>query len=687
MRLKENTLYTVADPNGAMLGGEHGLYKRDTRFLSHLEWRVAGEAFTVLATHSPVPYRFIQHATEGSLRATQRLEIRREGWLDGASYHEHLRFTPHGSLGAGSGEWGLPVADIRSLELHLAADFADLFEVRGLPPIAHVIESQAIAGGVAFWCQGQDDCLRRVEIKLSLLGEYQLGAAVTSAHGSAPTWAADHLVGESEWSPAGTVIVRWQLPDTPLDLRLEVALLEDGQPSSSLSLDELARSYRDWRAESAIYIENQAVQRVFDQAGDDLRALMFDTPNGMLPAAGIPWFVAPFGRDSLWVALMTLPWFPQIAKGVLGYLASHQGQVLNPKNLEAPGKILHEQRVGEASRMGRTPFQTYYGSVDATPLWVCLLGEYFEWTNDQETINHLRPHFEAALAWLASSDADPDQDGFIEYSPHQGGISNQVWKDSGDSTFDAAGRELNAPIAVVEVQGYLYRAYLVAAKLYDLWQEAGLAAHYRERAERLQAQFQAAFWLAEGYYAHALDGDKRPAKVKTSNPGHCLWAGIVPAPLARQVAESLFSSAMWSGWGVRTLAAGEPRFNPVSYHNGSVWPHDNAVLALGLARYGLGDYAHKLAQSQLEAATAAADARLPELFAGFGREQDGGSAPPVPYPAACHPQAWDAAAPFAYLRAVLGLQPGRSGQRNHLPAAWGSLRGSAKYQGKPLNLL
>jgi glycogen debranching enzyme len=363
-----------------------------------------------------------------------------------------------------------------------------------------------------------------------------------------------------------------------------------------------------------------------------------------------------------------VPWYPSIAKGTLQYLAAKQGKVINQKNLEYPGKILHEERNGEAALTGRIPFERYYGTVDATPLWVCLLEEYRTHTLDLETVRVLEPNLRAALEWMSSEDADPDQDGFIEYNPHKGGITNQVWKDSGDSTFDENGMDLQKNVAVIEVQAYAYRAYVSASAIYAALGDSSQAEMYSNKAEMLKVKFDTAFWLPDlETYAHALDDQKRPARVLVSNPGHALWAGIVPPELAPHLVKTLFSSSMWSGWGIRTLGEGMPRYNPVSYHNGSVWSHDNALTALGLGQYGFAEEVKKLVAAQLDAAALSNDARLSELFAGFKREEIQGlpSSPPVPYPAACHPQAWDAAAPYAFLSAALVC--------NAVPEAWGKL--------------
>ncbi len=681
MRLKENNMYLVADERGQITGGENGLYVGDTRFVSHLEWRIGGEAPTILSTHSPEPFRFSQHATEPGLGVSQRLEVRRKGWLSGAVYSESLRVRPFGDPNVPSPSQRKQL-DISRLELLLDADFSDMFEVRGLPRIARNTPITELEDGFRYVYDGQDGVRRALDVTVSPMGTVSRVTLKDALQNAPVTFdnesnnLGDQL--EDVSTPRQGISINWTIPaGETLEITVSVRPSSSDHTLRDTALDNLHAQYTDWRAQSRVFVQNTLIQRVFDRSSEDLRALLFDTPQGAFPAAGMPWFCTPFGRDSVIVSLMTLPWYPEIAQGTLRYLAAHQGKVLNQKNLEAPGKILHEQRDGEASRTGRTPFQTYYGSVDATPLWVCLLADYLDWTDDLRTVRELEPNLRAALEWMSSADADPDGDGFIEYSPHAGGITNQVWKDSGDSTFSEDGSDLEAPVAVVEVQAYAHRALLGAARVYRALEDEARAVDLEGKAQALKEKFQAAFWLEDlKTLAHALDAKKQPARVVVSNAGHALWAGVVSDAQARDIAETLFGVDAWSGWGIRTLAQGQLRFNPVSYHNGSVWPHDNALIALGLARYGLFEHVKKLARAQLEAAALMPDARLAELFAGFARERTPGlpANPPVPYPAACHPQAWDAAAPYALLWAALGFTAHEPGSGTGLPEDWGEVR-------------
>ncbi len=679
MRLKENTMYLVANDHAQIAGLEHGLYDRDTRFVSHLEWRISGLAPTILSTHSSLPFEFRQFASEPKLGPTQRLGIDRAGWLSGASYFETLK------LQSFQDDFNHVVpAQAEYLELILDADFSDMFEVRGLPKIDKDIKYRVLENGLEYSYHGTDGVDRSVTLEISPVGEMlEVELDVTEA---TKTWQAEQPLGES-FDPSSSRyarLMRWKLGTAPLEISLKITPTKSDVLAKNSSRSDLELDYKAW--DSKIKVENQLIQRVFDQSARDLRSLLFDIAGTPFPAAGIPWYVTPFGRDSIIVGLFTLPFYPSIAKGTLEYLASQQGQVLNPLNLEAPGKILHEQRDGEASRTGRTPFKTYFGTVDATPLWICLLGDYLDWTGDLETVRKLELHMRAALGWLGSLDADPDQDGFIEYIPHKGGITNQVWKDSGDSTFDEHGKNLTAPIAVVEVQAYAYRARLSAARVFRALELVPEALAQEEIAADLKTKFHQAFWQEDlQIYAHALDAEKRPAKVNVSNAGHALWAGIVPDDIAPKLVQTLFSSAMFSGWGIRTLSLEMPRYNPVSYHNGSVWAHDNAITALGLAKYGFWTELKHLVAAQLEAAALEADARLPELFAGFARAD---TQVIVPYPAACHPQAWDAAAPLAFLTAISSAQnPGEIGSGKAIPSSFGKVLARAVFRGQPFDLL
>jgi glycogen debranching enzyme len=372
-----------------------------------------------------------------------------------------------------------------------------------------------------------------------------------------------------------------------------------------------------------------------DQAIDDLRTLLLSTEYGPYPAAGIPIFVNFFGRDALITGMMILKWQPTVLKSVLAFLAAHQGRSIDPFREEEPGKILHEVRRGELSRTNKIPFGRYYGSVDATPLFLMAAGEYFRTVEDDDFARELRPAIEAATDWLTLHLDGPS--GLATFEASGSGLTVQSWKDSGNSMVDEHGHSARQPLAVAEVQGYAYAALQAAALLL-----ADRAEALKARANSLQQAFHAQFWLPElATYAMALDAGMKPLRVLSSDPGHLLWAGIVPKNIAPILVTTLLSDALWSGWGLRTLGSGEVAFNPVSYHNGSVWPHDTGLFAMGLARYGFEGELQQVARALLDLATASPGKHIPELISGFDRSDH---REPVPYTHANAPQAWAAAA-------------------------------------------
>jgi glycogen debranching enzyme len=385
-----------------------------------------------------------------------------------------------------------------------------------------------------------------------------------------------------------------------------------------------------------------------------MRMLRQGVDGDLYYAAGVPWFATLFGRDSIIAALEMLAFDRGVAEQTLRALAARLGARVDPVREEEPGKVLHELRVGEVAALDLTPLSRYYGSVDATPLFLCLLAEHVAWTGDVELLDELRPAVDAALGWIDGY-GDHDGDGLLDYragSPQ--GLRNQGWKDSDDGVVDEHGVPLEPPIALVEAQGYVIRAKRALAGLLQRRGDGDRATRLREEADA-HAERLDRFWIAErGFYAMGLDGDGRPSPALASNQGHALWAGAVPPERARPVRDALMSPAMFSGWGIRTLGSGEVGFNPVGYHLGTVWPHDTAMAAVGLRRYGFDADFLACFEALIEAASHADDYRLPELFAGFGRAE---FETPVPYPVACHPQAWAAAAIPYLLVSGLGLEP------------------------------
>ena len=632
--LKHDDTFVVLDSHGdigASAGGPDGLFNADTRYLARLELVLDGvqplllgsnlrddnSALTVDLTNPDV-YR-----NERIVLQKDMLHIVRTIFLWRGTAYQRIGLQNHGETTASF-----------DLTLLFDNDFADLFEVRGERRPRRGIGSSKLLGpaDVALEYNGLDGKPRSTALQFDPRPTRLAVNAATFHLELAPQQASSLFVSVACNKPAA-------LKPSPF-FRGLLAHRREMRHSTS--------------GATSIETSNNIFNEVLCQSMADLNMLMTETPQGRYPYAGIPWYSTTFGRDGLITALQMLWIDPRVARGVLKRLAFYQAKSIDPLADAEPGKILHEMRGGEMAALREVPFAQYYGSVDATPLFVLLAGLYVERTGDDETLAELWPSIEAALHWIDGA-GDPDQDGFVEYQrASEQGLANQGWKDSYDAIFHADGRLAEGYIALSEVQAYVFAGKHLAARCALRLGLVDRARQLEADAQRLAERFEEAFWCDDlGTYALALDGAKQPCKVRTSNAGQLLFTGIARTDRARMVASDLMSHKFFSGWGIRTVARGEARYNPMSYHNGSIWPHDNALIALGLARYGLKHSVEHVFKGLFDAASYMDLRRLPELFCGFQRERRRG---PTLYPVACAPQAWASATPFTLLEAALGLE-------------------------------
>ncbi|MGD0593786.1 MAG: glycogen debranching N-terminal domain-containing protein [Acidimicrobiales bacterium] len=628
--LVEGASFSISASNGDIeSGGAQGLFFEDTRFVSLWRLRLDGappQSLAVVARH-PFAATFVSRGRPQPGQSDSTLFVERSRYV-GNGMREDVVIRNFGREPAAC-----------SVSFELEADFAHLFEVKEHRTRVRGKHAVEVVASTMMFSFEHRDATRRLEVR------FPPGARVR------PRLAQLDVV-----VPAGgdwRISLEFQLTVDGEAVELRYGAdrpVEDSTPVTRL---------RTWeKATTRVKTERDGLNATFRQSQQDLGALRIfdpDEPDRAVIAAGAPWFMTLFGRDSLVTSLMTLMVDAGLATSTLLTLARFQGERVDDLTEEQPGKILHEMRRGLTTAAETRAGSIYYGSIDATPLFVVLLGELYRWGLAEDVLGRLLPHADRALAWIEEF-GDRDGDGFVEYERASArGLANQGWKDSFDGVSFADGRLAEAPIALCEVQGYTYRAFLARAEIAERLGEAPRARDYRARAERLKASFNRQFWLKEhGYFALGLDAEKRPIDSLSSNLGHCLWSGIIDDDKAAQVAERLLAPEMFTGWGIRTLASTMGRYNPVSYHNGSVWPHDSAICAAGLARYGFLAEAAKVSVGLFEAAEAFGG-RLPELFCGFDR----GAFPfPVPYPASCSPQAWASASPFWLLQKVLlGLEP------------------------------
>lgn len=610
--------------------GEHGVFFRGTRHLSEfvlglwqarpllLSSTVKSDNFVFIADLANVDVA--KHNNIVVPRGTLHIVRSRFLWRD--VVHEELQLVNYGQ-----DTLRVPI------RIAFAADYADIFEVRGMrrDRRGRRLDDQITPNSILMTYEGLDHELRRTRIQCD----------------PPPlTITASDLQFEASLAPSGSGTFRFSVDCNPMSEHRSVgyaraiAGAETELQATSSKLCEISSS-------------NDRMSRWIRRSLADVEMMTMGNPETNYPYAGVPWFSTVFGRDGIITAMQMLWIAPQIAKGVLQFLASTQATEIDLKNEAQPGKIIHETRGGEMAKLGEVPFGRYYGSIDSTPLFLMLAGCYLEYTGDTKFLEHLRPHIDLALEWIDRY-GDVDGDGFVEYAPHgDKGLVQQGWKDSNDSVFHADGQIADAPVALCEVQGYVYAAKMAAARIYAAWGDAERQRSLENEAEELQHRFEEAFWCDDiSTYALALDGHKKPCRVRSSNPGHCLYSGIVSPDRANLVAHTLVSHDFFSGWGIRTVGCHESRYNPLSYHNGSVWPHDNAIIAGGMARYGFREFAGRVLMSLLDLSGAVELHRLPELICGVDRREGQG---PTLYPVACSPQAWAAGAVFMVLQACLGI--------------------------------
>jgi glycogen debranching enzyme len=619
--IKDGNVFLVAMRDGRLpIDVDHplGLWFRDCRFLCAHELRICGELPRLLTATDAAGTKAVHELTNPDLQLgdgrrlpaeSLRVRVERSVEAEGAlrqriavrSYHRQPIKLP--------------------LELRLGADFLPMLELRGIVPRHDRPAPEA--GREGFALVGRDGVRRATRI---------------------------HATPAARFLDDGSLVF-----DLDLEARGAIDLVVDFEVSESRDGEVWSGAPRKHhRAITEVTSDDQLFNRILGRSLDDLDLLHSELDGHSYYAAGVPWFATLFGRDSLISSYQTLSFVRGIAEETLRLHASHLGQEYNDERDEEPGKVLHEFRVGEPAALGETPFARYYGSVDATPMFLCLLGRHADWSGNLDLFRELRGPAEAALEWIDRY-GDLDGDGLVEYqrrSPH--GLVTQGWKDSADGIPDDDGDPLAAPVALVEVQGYVIRAKRLMARMFDLDGDGARAARLRDEAAALERELER-FWLPDrGCYAIGLDDEKRPGSGLTSNQGHLLWCNAVSDDRARAIRDVLMSEEMFTGWGVRTLASSHPAYNPVGYHTGSVWPHDSALIAFGLRRYGFDEDFTLIFEGLLEAASRFDDYRLPELFAGFPREEFD---EPVPYPVACQPQAWAAGSIPFLLKCGLGLSP------------------------------
>ncbi len=654
--IKQETLFLVSDTDGNVYPGcgcGMGLYASDTRFLSGWILRLEGHVPTLLSSSSERTHlsqmefmNQILRLPDGTTIPQETIYLSSERGI-GDYVRDRLRIINYNPF---------PVSLRFSLEFR--ADYADMFEVRGMHRQHHGVVLQPKIEGktLVLAYMGEDKAFRQTRIRFDLEAteftltpipteHYSVGAIASfalEAPGNGAEIAFEYTV-ETLIAGEGTI------PEAERDWSFKTFVQH---------LDQVAKERMAGR--TSLTSSNEIFNLMLSRGNRDLAALTVTYPTGPFPSAGIPWFTAPFGRDALITAIQSLMLGPELAYGTLRYLAAHQAKEDEPFKDSEPGKILHEVRFGELARLGQIPHTPYYGSVDSTPLFLVLLSETYRWTGNLEIVRELWDSVEAALMWLEVY-GDLDGDGFVEYERRSPlGLVVQGWKDSVNSVIRPDATLAEGPIALSEVQGYVYDAKKRIAQLCYAMDLRILGDRLNREADELKEAYNQAFWSEEdGFYVLALDGDKRPVRTPTSNPAHGLWSGIVAEERIPQVVAHLMAPGMFSGWGIRTLSADSPVYNPMSYHNGTIWPHDNSLIVRGLAEHGYKQEVLVVLDAMFQAALHFPYYRLPELFCGFSKASELDR--PVPYPVACSPQSWAAGTMFLLLQSALGIVPDAAG--------------------------
>lgn len=636
--LKEDEVFLYTNAEGNIPQGNPfglGFYYRDTRFLSTFEIYLEGKKPLLLSSSAGLDYRSFIELTNPDIRISNTvrvpqdtLNIRRMRTIE-TNLYERVRVKNYNQF---------PVEVV--MQFVLGADFFDIFEVRGLRRSRRgaVLKPKYDGRFLSLAYVGLDDVFRQTKVEFF----------------PKPTMI--------QTGPAGATVsyqLTFKARETKV-LNMTFKPVVGTERRRSLSFDTVSsvlhRSYQSWETESTkISTDNELFNSVLERGQRDIRQLLTETPNGTTMSAGVPWFVAPFGRDSLVTCLQTIMLNKRPSYETLKMFAAMQGTVTDGWRDEEPGKIMHEIRRGELASLHEIPHTPYYGTVDATPLFLVLISELFKWTGDAEVLNSLKEPMDRAVNWLDEF-GDSDGDLFVEYKRRSArGLIHQGWKDSAGSVCHKDASLADPPIALAEVQGYVYLAKTEVAEIYEYLGFGEKAEELRRQAKALKERFNEVFWMTEqNCFALALDKNKDRVEVVTSNAGQCLFGGIVKKTQARKLAHRLMQPDMYSGWGIRTLSKTASTYNPMQYHSGTIWPHDNSLIAWGLKKYGFVEEANRLATGLFDAALSFTDYRLPELFCGFTRRIPH---PPVGYPVSCSPQAWAAGSMFLFLRCMLGLMP------------------------------